>query len=58
MLKCLFLKKDNPRTLYNDGLKHIKDSKERLFIRTQTHSLQILGVISFVKLQKRQLNKS
>ena len=31
--------------------KHIKDSKERLFIRTQTHNLQIFGVIPFVKLQ-------
>ena len=29
--------------------KHIKDSKVRLFIRTQTHSLQIFGAIPFVK---------
>ena len=31
--------------------KHIKGSKERLFIRTQTHSLHISGEIPFVKLQ-------
>ena len=31
--------------------KHVKGSKERLFIRTQTHDLQIFGVIPFVKLQ-------
>ena len=31
--------------------KHIKGSKEPLFIRTQTHNLQISGVIPFVKLQ-------
>ena len=31
--------------------KHIKGSKERLFIVTQTHSLQMFGVIPFVKLQ-------
>ena len=30
---------------------HIKGSKERLFIRTQTDSLQIFGVLSFVKLR-------
>ena len=30
--------------------KHIKGSKERLFIMTQTHSQQIFGVIPFVKL--------
>ena len=29
--------------------KHIKGSKERLFIRTQTHNPQIFGVIPFVK---------
>ena len=33
------------------GSKHIKDSKERLFIMTLTHSQQIFGVIPFVKLQ-------
>ena len=32
--------------------KYIKGSKECLFIRTQTHNLQIFGVILFVKLQK------
>ena len=31
--------------------KHIKDSKERLFIMTQTHSLHSFGVIPFVKEQ-------
>ena len=31
--------------------KHIKGSKERLFIMTQTHNMQIFGVIPFVKLQ-------
>ena len=31
--------------------KHIKGSKERLFIMTQAHSLQIFGEIPFVKLQ-------
>ena len=31
--------------------KHIKGSKERLFIRTQTHTLQTVGVIPFVRLQ-------
>ena len=31
--------------------KHIKGSKEHLFIRTQTHNLQILRVIPFVRLQ-------
>ena len=31
--------------------KHITGSKERLFIRTQTHSLQTSGVIHFVKLR-------
>ena len=30
----------------------MKGSNERLFIRTQTHNLQIFGVIPFVKLQK------
>ena len=30
---------------------HVKGSKERLFIMTQTHSLHILEVIPFVKLQ-------
>ena len=29
----------------------MKGSKERLFIMTQTHNLQILGVMPFVKLQ-------
>ena len=29
--------------------KHVKGSKERLFIKTQTHSLQIFGVIPLVK---------
>ena len=33
-----------------------KCSKEGLFIRTQTHSLQILGVIAFVKPTKWHLN--
>ena len=33
------------------GSKHIKGSKERLFIITQTHNLQIFGVITFVKRQ-------
>ena len=38
-------------------VKHIKDSKEHLFIMTQTHNRHILGVIPFVKLQndKQQL---
>ena len=31
--------------------KHMKDSKEHLFIRTQTHSLQIFRVIPFIKQQ-------
>ena len=31
--------------------KHIKLSKERLFLKTQTHNLQIFGVIPFIKLQ-------
>ena len=31
-------------------------SKERLFIRTQTHNLQIFRVIPFVKVTKRHLN--
>ena len=31
--------------------KHIKGSNERLFIRTQTHSLQIFGKLPFAKLQ-------
>ena len=36
----------------------IKGSKERLFIRSQTHSLQIFGVIPFVSLQNNTtLNK-
>ena len=30
---------------------HIKGSKERLFIRTQTYNLQIFGVIPLFKLQ-------
>ena len=30
---------------------HIKGSRERLFIRTQTHNLQIFGVIPLFKLQ-------
>ena len=30
---------------------HVKCSKERSFIRTQTHSLKTFGVIPFVKLQ-------
>ena len=34
----------------NGRSKHIKSSKERLFIMTQTHNLQIFGVIPFVKL--------
>ena len=34
--------------------KHIKGSKERLFIWTQTHTLQIFGVIPFVKLHKKE----
>ena len=33
--------------------KHMKGSKERSFIVTQTHSLQIFGVIPFVKLQNK-----
>ena len=33
------------------GAQHIKVSKERLFIMTQTRSLQMFGVIPFVKLQ-------
>ena len=37
--------------------KLMKGSKERLFIRTQTHSLQIFGVIPFVKLQKKHTLK-
>ena len=32
-------------------IKHIKGSNERLFIMTQTHSLQIFRVIPFIKLQ-------
>ena len=31
--------------------KHTKDSKERLFIMTRIHNLQMFGVILFVKLQ-------
>ena len=31
--------------------KYIKDSKERSFIMTQTHNLQIFRVTPFVKLQ-------
>ena len=31
--------------------KHMKGSKERLFIMTQTYNLQIFGVISFAKVQ-------
>ena len=31
--------------------KHIKRSKERLFITTQTYNLQFLGAIPFVKRQ-------
>ena len=40
--------------------KHIKCSKERLFIMSQTHNLHIFGVIPFVKLQndkKQQFNQ-
>ena len=37
--------------IYGLWSKHIKGSKERLFIRTQAHNLQILVVIPFVKLQ-------
>ena len=39
------------RNVYLLRSKHIKGSKERLFIITQSHSLQIFGVIPFVKLQ-------
>ena len=31
--------------------KHVNDSRERLFIMTETHSLHILGAVPFVKLQ-------
>ena len=34
------------------GSKHIKGSKERLFVMTQKHNLQTFGEIPFVKLQK------
>ena len=37
--------------------KHIKGSKECLFIRTQTHNLQIFGVIPFVKLHLCSVTK-
>ena len=43
----------------NNRTKHIKGSKGRLFIRTQTRSLQILGVIplsSYKTTLKQQLN--
>ena len=43
------LKKEKERCLL--GTKHIKGSEERLFILTQTHNLQVFGVIPFVKLQ-------
>ena len=39
--------------------KHIKGSKERLFIRTQTHNLQIFGIIplsSYKTTLLKQLN--
>ena len=32
-------------------IQKLKGSKERLFIRTQTHNLQIFGIILFIKLQ-------
>ena len=38
-------------TVSDTRSKHIKGSKERLFIMTQTHNLQIVRVIPFVKLQ-------
>ena len=38
--------------------KHRKGSKERLFIRTQTHNLPIFGVIPFVKLQNETFYKT
>ena len=39
------------RIIRKGGSKHIEGSKERLFIMTQTHNLQIVGVIPFVTLQ-------
>ena len=36
----------------------VSGEKECLFIRTQTHNLQIFGVIPFVKLQNNTLNNS
>ena len=38
-------------TVSDTRSKHIKGSKERLFIRTQTRNLQIFGVFPLVKLQ-------
>ena len=35
--------------------KHMKNSKERLLIMTQTHNMQILGIILFVELQNDTL---
>ena len=47
-------------SVLKQDFRNIKSSKERLFIRTQTHNLQIFGVIPFDKLQndtfKQQLN--
>ena len=39
-------------------IQHIKRSKERLFIMTQTHNLQIFEVIPLYQATKRHLNNS
>ena len=44
-------RKPQDHTFYGSGIKRIKDSKERLFIRIQTHNLQIFRVIPVIKLQ-------
>ena len=59
MIDCTAFQSQNLHTVFPYGSrtrlrsrsKHIKDSKERLFIMTQTHNLQIFGVIPFDELQ-------
>ena len=39
-------------SILNYGSKYMQCSKESLFVMTQTHNLQIFGVIPFVELHK------
>ena len=43
------IQQQNKKTHYKHT--HMKDSKERLFVMTQTHNRQISGVIPFIKRQ-------